>query len=374
MSHRGRDRADRCAGPRGVGRHLAACREHRYGLAGHRGLQEGLSAGRDQHQNQGAGHLCRPGRQGVTSARQAQKGRSAGPSGDLAQASPPAGLGRHPVRRARHRGGRRARHQDRTDVGLGPVASSGRSRRCPEPGAQGVGSACRSSARGGHGTREAVGSACRSSARQPHLGFALPALGSPHEPQAAGLGALVLAARHRPPSLGATEPYGSQHPTTELTLPLRARPSWPAARPGRRECYWRGWRPCGRERRCRRSPQPRGPRQKAPKVLSSRAVPGLAEHASPWRDQIELQQVPRVPTLSRRTGRACRDRAGCRQAGANLWLPLPKPGGGLIERRRAGPELRRGQARRAVATWLQRLRSARPGEISRAQRRGCLVR
>jgi hypothetical protein len=315
----------------------------------------------------------------VTSARQVQKGRSAGPSGDLAQASPPAGLGRRPVRRARHRSGRTARHQDRTDVGLGLVASSGRSRHCPEPGAQGVGSVCRSSAKGGHGTREAVGSACRSSGRQPHRGFAVLALGSPHEPTA-GLGALVLAVQHRPCLLAAREPYGSEQPTKELTLPLRARRPWPAARPGRHECYWReccwrDWRrQCGRERRCRRSPQPLGPRSKAPKVLSSRAVPGLAEDASPWQDQIELQQVPRVPTLVRRNGRACRDRAGCRLAGANLWLPLLKPGGGLIERHRGVPELHRGQARREVATRIQRLRSARPDEISRSQRRVCLVR
>jgi len=254
----------------------------------------------------------------VTSARQAQKGRFAGPSGDLAQASPPAGLERRPVHRARHRSGRTARHQDRTDVGLGLVASSGRSRHCPEPGAQGVGSVCRSSAREGRGTREAVGSVCRSSGRRPHRGFAVLALGSPHEPTA-GLGALVLAVQHRPCLLAAREPYGSEQPTTELTLPLRARRPWPAARPGRPEGYWRAWRrQCGRERRYRRSPQPLGPHSKAPKVLSSRAVQGLAEDASQRRDQIELKHVPRVRALVRRNGRACRDRAGFRLAGANL--------------------------------------------------------
>ena len=95
-----------------------------------------------------------------------------------------------------------------------------------------------------------------------------------------------------------------------------------------------------------------------PKVLSSRAVPGLAERASAWPDQLGLQQVRRVPTLARRHGRARRDRAGARRAAASLWLPLLKPGGELSERHRGVQALHRGQARREVAPWLLRLRSA----------------
>jgi hypothetical protein len=206
-SRRGHEIADRCGGPQGGARHLAACREHPNGLLGHPGRQAGPSAGRGQHQNLAAGHRCHPGHQGATSARRTPGDRFAAPSGDcrervgdLARASPPAGLGHRPVRRARHLSERTARYQDRMGVGPGPIASWGRLRDRPARGAQEVGSVCRSSARGGHGSLGAAGSACRSSGTQLHRGPAGLALGPP---LTAGLAAPALVARRRLPLLAA---------------------------------------------------------------------------------------------------------------------------------------------------------------------------
>jgi len=278
-SRRGPAQAGRCADHQGdAPHHLAASQ-------GHPDLQGGLIAVRGhQRQNLAAGHRYYPGRRGVTSGR---RDRCAGPSGDrqeqvgdLARASPPAGLGRRPVRRARHSSGRTARHRART--GVGPFASSGHPRHCRGPGVREVGSVCRSSARAGRGTREAAGSVCRSSARLPRRCFAVLAPGSARE-LTAGLGAPVLLARRRPPSSAAREPRGSGQLKKELTVPLRALRPWPAARVSRHEprrCGWSrcGWpHPCGREQRRRRWPQRPGPRPKAPKVPASRAVPELAE-------------------------------------------------------------------------------------------------
>jgi len=245
-SRRGREKAARCGGPQAGERHLhlGACR-------GHPGLQEGRNAGRDQHQNLAAGHRYHPERRGGTSAHPDRRGRFAEPSGgrrervgDPAQASPPVGPGRRPVRRARRSSERTGRHQP--GAGPGQIASSGRLRHYPGRAAREAGSVCRSSATGGHGSREEVGWACRSLARQQHRDFAGLAPGLPHE-RSAGLAVAVRVVLHRPSALAARQPCGPDQVPKALRLALMARRPWLVARPARYE------RQRARERRRQRA-------------------------------------------------------------------------------------------------------------------------
>ena len=268
----------------------------------------------------------------MTSVRPARTGRFAGPSGDrreqageLARASPRAGRGHRPVRRARLPSERNC-HLDQVRRGVDPgqVASSRRLPDCPGRAALEVGSVCRSSATGGRGSREEVGSACLSSARQRHRGFADLAPGPPRD-QTAGLAAAVLVARQPSPSLAAWEACGPGH--LSIALALMARRPWLAAQPAR--YGFRG--SCGRlrqhahERRYRRSPcQARRPHPRVPKnltlTLSGRGVPVLAEHGLARRQKLRLQQVPNALTLARVRGRgwAHLDRDGRQLAGAKM--------------------------------------------------------
>ncbi len=107
-SRPGLEKAGPCGGRQAAAaRHLGASREHPNGLLGHPALLGDRSAGRGQHQNLAAGHQY-PENRDVTSVRPARTGRFGEPSGDrreqagdLARASPPAGRGHRPVRRAR---------------------------------------------------------------------------------------------------------------------------------------------------------------------------------------------------------------------------------------------------------------------------------
>jgi len=217
-SRRGREKAARrCGARRAAAGHLAASREHPNGLRGRPHFQGGRNAGRGQHQSSAADLRCYPGSRGATSVRQARAGRCEGPpgdrqvqAGDLAPAFLPAGQGRRPVRRVRHRSERTDRHQgalghlDLEQRGADPVASWGPPQDCPGRAAREAGSVCRSSATGGRGSREVVGSVCRSSARQRHRGFAGLALERAHD-QTPGRALPARVARRGLPSLAARE-------------------------------------------------------------------------------------------------------------------------------------------------------------------------
>jgi hypothetical protein len=223
---RGHEKAGQCADLQGDARHRLAASQGRLDLQGGRIAVRG-----HQRQNLAAGHRYRPVRRGVTSARPARKDRCAGPSGDhqeqagdLARASPPAGRGRRLVRKVRRPSEHMASHPRPTGVGPGPIASSGPHRRLGR-GAPEAGSACRSSARAGHGNREAVGSACRSSVRPPHRGFVALGLGWA---QTVGLVARRVA-RYLSPLLVGREPSAPSQVPEPSTLALMARRPWLAA-------------------------------------------------------------------------------------------------------------------------------------------------